>query len=66
MSAPDRRTRIVKMLAAGLLTGNTMAERLGVSLRTVYRDMAALKAAGAVRSGRGIGYVLRADGRRAA
>lgn len=60
MSATDRRQRIIDMLSAGLLTGETMAERLGVSIRTVYRDVAQLKADGvAVVGERAMGYMLR-------
>jgi predicted DNA-binding transcriptional regulator YafY len=42
------------------VTGATLAEALGVSLRTLYRDIAALQAQGADIAGEaGLGYVLR-------
>jgi predicted DNA-binding transcriptional regulator YafY len=42
------------------VTGATLAETLGVSLRTLYRDIAALQAQGADIAGEaGLGYVLR-------
>jgi predicted DNA-binding transcriptional regulator YafY len=42
------------------VAGNVLAEELGVSLRTVYRDIETLKAQGAHIDGEpGIGYVLR-------
>ncbi len=42
--------------------GQVLAEAMGVSLRTLYRDIAALQAQGAVIEGEaGVGYVLRPD-----
>lgn len=42
------------------VTGDVLADELGVSLRTLYRDIASLKAQGAHIEGEpGIGYVLR-------
>src|SRR3954447_13166207 len=42
------------------VSGQALADELGVSLRTVYRDIAALKAQGAHIDGEaGVGYVLR-------
>jgi predicted DNA-binding transcriptional regulator YafY len=42
------------------VSGNTLARELGVSLRTVYRDIAALQAQGAPIEGEaGVGFVLR-------
>jgi predicted DNA-binding transcriptional regulator YafY len=42
------------------VTGNTLSEELGVSLRTLYRDIAALAAQGAhIEGSPGIGYLLR-------
>src|SRR5262249_14786765 len=42
------------------VTGRTLAGAIGVSLRTLYRDIAALQAQGAVIDGEpGLGYVLR-------
>jgi predicted DNA-binding transcriptional regulator YafY len=42
------------------VSGATLADELGVSLRTVYRDIAALQAQGAHIDGEaGVGYVLR-------
>ena len=42
------------------VTGHKLAERLGCSLRTLYRDIATLQAQGAeIRGEAGIGYVLK-------
>ena len=42
------------------VTGETLAEKLGISLRTLYRDIASLRAQGAAIEGEaGLGYVLR-------
>jgi predicted DNA-binding transcriptional regulator YafY len=42
------------------VSGATLAETLGISLRTVYRDIETLKAQGAHIDGEpGVGYVLR-------
>jgi predicted DNA-binding transcriptional regulator YafY len=42
------------------MTGQRLAEELGVSLRTLYRDIATLQAQGAPLEGEpGLGYVLR-------
>lgn len=42
------------------VSGASLAEELGISLRTVYRDIAALQAQGAsIEGGTGVGYVLR-------
>lgn len=42
------------------VTGTKLAEELGISLRTVYRDIATLQAQGATIEGEpGLGYVLR-------
>jgi predicted DNA-binding transcriptional regulator YafY len=44
------------------VTGAVLAEELGVSLRTLYRDIATLTAQGAAIEGSaGLGYVLRAE-----
>lgn len=42
------------------VSGRVLADELGVSLRTIYRDIAALQAQGALIEGEaGVGYVLR-------
>ena len=42
------------------VSGRALAEEIGVSLRTLYRDIASLQAQGATIEGEaGIGYVLR-------
>src|SRR5690349_3712042 len=42
------------------VTGQALAERLGISLRTVYRDIATLQGQGADIEGEaGLGYVLK-------
>ena len=43
------------------VSGQTLATDLGVSLRTLYRDIATLQSQGAVIEGEpGLGYILRA------
>jgi predicted DNA-binding transcriptional regulator YafY len=43
------------------VSGQVLADSLGISLRTLYRDIATLQAQGAVIDGEaGVGYVLRA------
>lgn len=42
------------------VSGERLAERLGVSIRTLYRDIAALQAIGAEIEGEaGVGYILK-------
>ncbi len=42
------------------VSGNTLAQRLGVSIRTLYRDIATLQAQGAdIQGAPGFGYVLK-------
>lgn len=42
------------------VSGNTLAQRMGVSIRTLYRDIASLQAQGAEIEGEpGVGYVLK-------
>ena len=42
------------------ISGNNLAEALGISIRTLYRDIASLRALGAGIEGEpGVGYVLR-------
>ena len=46
--------------ARTVVTGPALARDLGVSIRTLYRDIASLQSLGAVISGEpGVGYVLR-------
>lgn len=62
MARTARMFEIVQMLRAARkpLTAQGIAQRLGVTPRTVYRDIAALQAAGIPAEGEaGIGYVLR-------
>lgn len=61
MRRADRLFQIVQALRGGrLVTARDLAERLEVSERTIYRDMAELMASGVPVSGEaGIGYVLR-------
>lgn len=45
---------------SGVVSGRHLAERLGISLRTLYRDIATLQAMGAdVEGGAGVGYRLK-------
>lgn len=62
MARTARMFEIVQMLRAARapLTAQTMARRLDVTARTIYRDIAALQAAGIPADGEaGIGYILR-------
>ncbi len=55
-----RREGIVSTLHAGLTTADAIADRFGVSVRTVYRDITLLRAAGQpIRGEASMGYVLR-------
>ena len=62
MRRADRLFQIVLLLGRGrAVTARTLAERLEVSERTVYRDMADLMASGLQVNGEaGVGYLLRA------
>lgn len=61
MRRADRLFQIVLMLGRGkVLTANTLAERLEVSERTIYRDVQDLSASGVPIEGEaGVGYCLR-------
>jgi predicted DNA-binding transcriptional regulator YafY len=58
----DRLFRIVQLLRGGrLMTAQRLGERLEVSPRTIYRDIADLAASGVPIEGEaGVGYILRA------
>lgn len=60
MRRADRLFQIVQQLRGGrLVTARDLAERLGVSERTIYRDVAALAATGVpVEGAAGVGYVM--------
>jgi len=62
MRRADRLFQIVQYLRAGrLMTARTLAGRLEVSERTIYRDIADLQASGVPIDGEaGIGYLMRA------
>ncbi|MFN3846601.1 MAG: helix-turn-helix transcriptional regulator [Paracoccaceae bacterium] len=62
MRRTDRLFDLIQILRDGRLHRATeMAERLGVSVRTIWRDMATLMASGLpVEGERGVGYILRA------
>lgn len=62
MRRADRLFQIVQHLRGGrLVTGRELAERLEVSLRTLYRDVADLQGSGVPIEGEaGLGYVMRA------
>ncbi len=62
MTRAERLLQLMQLLrmAKTPVSGATMAEALGVSLRTLYRDIASLQAQGArVEGEAGLGYVLR-------
>lgn len=61
MRRTDRLFELILLFRGGRLRrGRDLAERLGVSLRTVYRDIDTLVASGLPIEGeRGVGYVLR-------
>lgn len=61
MRRADRLFEIIQLLRGGrLLTARTIADRLEVSERTVYRDIVDLKANGVPIDGEaGVGYILR-------
>lgn len=60
MTVQERRTAIVTLLVGAMRTGAWIAEQVGASDRTVYRDIAALKREGQPILGeRGVGYMLR-------
>ncbi len=63
MRRADRLFRIVQFLRQGrLLTAQTLAEKLQVSQRTIYRDIQDLQLAGTPIEGEaGVGYTLRRD-----
>ena len=63
MRRADRLFRIVQMLRSGRLkTARSLAERLQVSERTIYRDIRDLQLAGQPIEGEaGVGYTLRRD-----
>src|SRR5271154_3739248 len=61
MSRSDRLLELVQALRRRRrpVSGRTLADELGVSLRTLYRDVATLQAQGADIAGEaGVGYVL--------
>jgi predicted DNA-binding transcriptional regulator YafY len=62
MRRDDRLYDLVQLMRDGKLhTAAELAERLGVSTRTVWRDMAVLAQTGLpVEGERGLGYILRA------
>lgn len=62
MSRSERLLALLQLLRGHryAITGTELASRLGISLRTLYRDIATLQAQGAHIEGEpGIGYVLR-------
>lgn len=61
MRRNDRLFELIQLLRDGRLhTARDMAERYGVSVRTIWRDMAMLVQAGLpVQGERGVGYILR-------
>lgn len=62
MKRDDRMYDLIQLMRDGKLhTAAELAERLGVSQRTIWRDMATMAATGLpVEGERGLGYILRA------
>ncbi|EKD61451.1 MAG: hypothetical protein ACD_54C00232G0004, partial [uncultured bacterium] len=62
MRRTDRLFDLIQILRDGRLhRASEIAERLGVSVRTIWRDMTTLMASGLpVEGERGVGYILRA------
>ena len=62
MKRDDRLFELVQVMRDGRLhTADELGRRLGVSTRTIWRDMAMLSASGLpVEGERGLGYILRA------
>jgi predicted DNA-binding transcriptional regulator YafY len=62
MKRDDRLYDLIRILRDGRLhTAAELAAELGVSTRTIWRDMAVMAATGLpVTGGRGVGYILRA------
>ena len=61
MSRAERLLDLLQILCRhrAPVTGPALAEEIGVSIRTLYRDIAALQAQGAdIRGEPGLGYVL--------
>src|SRR5450759_5330192 len=63
MRRADRLFRIVQLIRSGrLLTAEKLAQKLEVSVRTIYRDVHELQLAGTPIEGEaGVGYTLRRD-----
>lgn len=63
MRRADRLFRIISLLRSGrMMTGAQLAERLQISPRTLYRDVADLQRTGTPITGEaGVGYTLRKD-----
>ena len=61
MRRDDRMTDLIRILRDGRLhTGRELAQALGVSERTIWRDMKVMAATGLPVTGeRGLGYILR-------
>ncbi|MBO6717418.1 MAG: HTH domain-containing protein [Rhizobiaceae bacterium] len=63
MRRADRLDEIVRQMRGGsLVTARMLGERLAVSDRTIYRDIAALQSSGVRIDGEaGVGYLLRRE-----
>lgn len=61
MKPHDRMTQLASQFRPGkAITAQELSQALSVSLRTIYRDIAALRATGAKIDGEaGVGYMLR-------
>lgn len=62
MSRPERLLQLLQVLRRHRcpVSGQALATELGVSIRTLYRDIASLQAQGAMIDGEpGVGYVMR-------
>ena len=62
MNKPERLLQLLQVLRSYryAVSGERLADRLGISIRTLYRDIAALQAMGAEIEGEtGVGYILK-------
>lgn len=65
-SARRRQNKLIAALRRQLATSDQLAERFGVSSRTIYRDITILRKRGVrIDGAAGVGYMLRTESKRA-